>query len=96
MGYSQQWSCSSCEFGFNGEGHNSALMSGTTTSAYCEDCKHVMDLLTGPDGREIPGAPLECYESKTHTVRPWSVEEPCPQCGKGTLIADPNSGMLTD
>ena len=49
MGYSQQWSCSSCEFGFNGEGHNSALMSGTTTSAYCEDCKHVMDLLTGPD-----------------------------------------------
>lgn len=96
MGFSQTWHCDSCDFGFLGEGHNSALMSGTTTSVYCEGCETVMDLLTGPYGVETPGAPLVCGFDGTHTVRPWTVEDPCPRCSKGTLKAEPGSGMLTD
>ena len=56
----------------------------------------VMDLLTGPYGVETPGAPLVCGFDGTHTVRPWTVEDPCPRCSKGTLKAEPGSGMLTD
>jgi hypothetical protein len=90
---SREWKCDRCDFSFSGAGEDSALMSGRTTSIYCADCGSVYDVLTAPYG--VPsGKPPKCPEQSRHSVRTWTVEDPCPACGEGTVSDDPDGPIV--
>ena len=96
MGMLQDFICPACGLKGHVSGGEDSGMLAATTTIYCETCGTLQDaevvknLLSYPPRRFKP----RCEKSKTHPIKIWNRNEPCPRCGQN-LLQEAADGVVT-
>jgi hypothetical protein len=88
--------CPACGLTGNVSGGEDGGMIEATTTIYCETCETlqdatVVDQLFADPPREV--AP-RCEKRKSHPLKLWNREQPCPRCGQALLTEAPGGTIL--
>ncbi len=96
MGMSLDFLCPAC--GLEGQvsrGPDCGMMVGTTT-IYCLTCQTLQDAVVEKQRYTLVPRVNEprCEKRKSHPIKLWNKDEPCPRCGLAHLHEDPNGEVL--
>lgn len=85
------FNCPACGLKGHVSGGYDAGMISVTTTIYCLTCQTLQDAVIEemfePVPREIEP---RCEKRKSHPIKLWNREQPCPRCGQGLMEEDPN------
>ena len=98
MGMWLDFRCPACGLHGHVSGGPDCGMMAATTTIYCLTCGLLQDATERTreaDGTLIPVA-LRCRRRKTHRIRIWNDEEPCPKCGQALMQQDLGNFTLWD
>ena len=90
MGMWLDFRCPACGLHGHVSGGPDAGMMGESTTIYCLTCGLLQDATVTTleaDGSLTSVVP-RCRRRKTHRIRIWNDEEPCPKCGQALLAPD--------
>lgn len=96
MGMTLDFLCPAC--GLEGQvsgGPDCGMVVGTTT-IYCLTCQTLQDAVVAEELYAIPLKEIapRCQKRKSHPIKVWNKEEPCPRCGQALLKEDPNGAVI--
>ena len=96
MGKTLDFSCPVCGLAGHVSGGGDGGDFAATTTIYCETCQTLQDAWVA---EELPGATSHeieprCEKRKSHPIKLWNKDEPCPRCGQALLEIDPNGTVV--
>ena len=93
MGQTFTFRCTSCSYSANVSGGEDEGMTVKTTTVLCEDCRKLMDVVTGLQEQDSAPIAPTCTRRKRHRVRVWSFPGACPRC-HAPMAEDPDGPMV--
>ncbi len=96
MGMTLDFFCPACGLEGHVSGGEACGMIAATTTIYCETCQTLHDALISREPFAETPRLIEprCRRRKSHPIKLWNRELPCPRCGQGTLVEDPNGSVM--
>lgn len=84
--------CPACGLESHVSGGEDRGMIAATTTIYCETCQTLQDALMAEELYANPPKEIapRCEKRKSHPIKLWSRDQPCPRCGQALLKEDPN------
>ena len=96
MGKTLDFSCPACGLAGHVSGGGDGGDFAATTTIYCETCQTLQDAVVVKELYVIPLKEIapRCEKRKSHPIKLWNKDEPCPRCGQALLEIDPNGTVV--
>lgn len=96
MGMLLDFVCPACGLKGHVSGGEDCGMVAATTTIYCEICGTLQDAAVVEERFAAVPKRIEirCEKVKSHRIKLWNRDEPCPRCLQGLLTVD-EAGMVT-
>lgn len=90
MGMRVEFICPACGLKGLVSGGPDCGMVAATTTIYCLTCQTLQDAVVEEERYTLVPCLIEprCEKRKSHRIKLWNRDEPCPRCGQGLLKED--------